>query len=422
MTDDAPDETTATGPEPGGSRKRAVLIAAAAAAAVVALGVTAWAITSGSPAPAATPSASASPSASATPSPTPTPSASFTPSPEPVSYEGRNPGMSDEEALYRAEHPATGEVWLDEPVEVEAPTGVDPYFRVDQWWHVGDRDGSRILVPSGFLTPLSIVEVAPDGAARELSSPLPSDPAPSGDTATGLPASEAYYDSLSLPATLTGPDGLTMDPRERGTSVAGLADGFEGPEYTPVATYGAISVVRRASRWDDSHGTYYAQDAAPHPADPRVVAGLELGLVVADRVENVNYFLEYPFGFGVEIVLDPLGTDEPAADGRVYRDMLDQGCANVMEYASLDTRADPAEWIPVEGSHGVPWYTPTSDNDLAHAFYDFAATNTLGWLADAGVHSFEDYREQRMMLGTPAADGYGWWVVVDGRASVRVAC
>ncbi len=108
MNDDAPDETTATGPEPGGSRKRAVLIAAAATAAVAALGVTAWAITSGSPAPAATPSVSASPSASATPSPTP--GASSTPSPEPVNYEGRNPGMSDEEALYRAEHPATGEV------------------------------------------------------------------------------------------------------------------------------------------------------------------------------------------------------------------------------------------------------------------------------------------------------------------------
>ncbi|WP_062525516.1 hypothetical protein [Demequina rhizosphaerae] len=412
------DETAAVRSVRSHRRGRAIVMGSSSLATVTVLAAGAWLLlTHGQPdvAPAITPS----PSVSA--SPTPEASASETASPEPVSYEGRNPGMSDGEAYYRAEHPATGEVWLPEPVEVEAPDALSEYG-AERWWHVGDRDDAAILVPTGFYVELAIVEVAYDGTATEVAAPLPSDPAPSGSTRTGLPASEVYYDSMALPATFTGPDGLTMNPRESGRLVLSFNGGFEGPGYEQVASVGASEVVRSGSKWDWSYESYFTQFDDYDPESPDVVAARAVDSVVLDRIESVNYFLEHPFGFGVEISLDPLATDGLRNDDRHYLDLMDRACGGVYEYGALDSQADPADWTEVGGSNGIPWYAPTVDNDLAHAFYDFAATNTLGWLADAGVRSFEDYLEQRMMLGTPAADGYGWWVTVRSEGSIRQGC
>lgn len=90
---------------------------------------------------------------------------------------------------------------------------------------------------------------------------------------------------------------------------------------------------------------------------------------------------------------------------------------------ALDTRADPSEWIAVGGSDGgIPWYAPTTGNDLARAFYGLAAAGGSTQLTDAGVDSFDDYLAERMMLATPAAEGYGWWVVIQHPGSIRQGC
>jgi len=90
---------------------------------------------------------------------------------------------------------------------------------------------------------------------------------------------------------------------------------------------------------------------------------------------------------------------------------------------ALDTRADPSEWIAVGGSDGgIPWYAPTTGNDLARAFYGLAAAGGSTQLTDAGVDSFDDYLAEHTMLATLRAEGYGWWVVIQHPGSIRQGC
>ena len=113
------DEFNAIGAKGMIKRKRALratLVAGVAAVGVIVVGAGAWA---GYGAMKVTPAVSPSSSPSTTPSASSTPSPSATPSAAPVVYEGRNPNMTDAEALARAEHPATGEVWLATPEKVE---------------------------------------------------------------------------------------------------------------------------------------------------------------------------------------------------------------------------------------------------------------------------------------------------------------
>ncbi|WP_062296512.1 hypothetical protein [Demequina maris] len=414
------DETAAVRSVKVHRRGRAIVMGSSSLATATVLAAGAWLLLTPSE-PDIAPAVAPSPSMSVSPSPTPTPSASVTAEPAPISYEGRNPDMTDGEAFYRAEHPATGEVWLPEPIEVKAPAGVSGYG-ADQWWHVGDREDAAILVPTGAYLDLAIVEVAYDGTVTEVAAPLPSDPAPSGATRTGLPASNVYYDSMALPATFTGPDGLAMDPRDRGSFVLAFDGGFEGPGYEQVTAFGGSRVVRRSETWEYSYASFFSQFDDYDAQSPAVVAARTVDEVAIDRTENVNYFLEYPFGVGTEISLDPLDTDRLRSEDYRYVDLHDLACSTVHEYGALDTQADPADWVEVGGSDGTPWYVPTRGNELARAFYDLAEAEGGARLDEIGVRSFDDYLAERVMLGTPAADGYGWWVTIRSEGSIRQGC
>ncbi|MDN4475573.1 hypothetical protein QQX09_06875 [Demequina sp. SYSU T00192] len=412
------DETAAVRSVRSHRRGRAIVMGSSSLATVTVLAAGAWLLlTPGQPdvAPAITPS----PSVSA--SPTPEASASATPSPEPVSYEGRNPGMSDGEAYYRAEHPATGEVWLDEPVAVDAPDGLQGDAA---WWEVGTRAGATILA-GGSFGGFIMVEVAADGEMSEVVSPFPHDPAAS-EGWTDLAAADTYYDSLALPATWTSADGIELDLRDHANYAYGmgtdqlnlLCDGCTELDVERVAAFGSSHAVRVV---DSGSGTVTEDDGATSWA---VASG--------GRVVAVAYALELPFGPLMPLWADPVGTQAAlravaeydeygfvSNDVPVYVELQDRFCGPDLDWAALGIDEDPADWVETTLYGDLAVHRATADNPLTGPYYE-----GLGEYYPARVEgvSLDEYASAPAIVGAPAADGSGWWIEIRQDYSVRLGC
>ncbi|MDN4483624.1 hypothetical protein [Demequina lignilytica] len=328
--------------------------------------------------------------------------------------------MSDEEALARAEHPATGEVWLDEPVEVEPPVGIDlTYLENAEWYHVGDRGSAAILVMDDFMTDV-IVEVDADGTVWEVTAPWPH--AQAGVASTlGLPVSDAYYDSLAVPHRWSSTDDVSLDLRPEFLGSWDAPSESWGPS-TPVATVGTSQVVRTT---DGGSG---AELMASGPLGPTTKAAVDQA--IGGRVEDVAYGLRLPFGFvahlpaGAVPALDDGAATLTSADDAGYVSLLDQRCGDSPDWRSFGTDEDPAGWEPIDATDVTDLYRATASNPLTAAFHAARvdmAEQGYGDPADTEL-TVDDYAALPAIIGTPAPDGSGWWIEIRSDLSLRYGC
>ncbi|MDN4490510.1 hypothetical protein QQX13_06650 [Demequina sp. SYSU T00068] len=354
----------------------------------------------------------------ATASPTEPVIASPMPSATPtlVVYEGRNPDMTDDEAVARAAHPGTGEVWLDEPVKVEPPAGLDLAYRENaSWYHVGDRGSTEILVMDDFVLN-AVVEVDDDGALSEVTSPWPHADAVA-EPSIPLPVSDVYYDSLALPRTWTSPDGVTLELRPDHM----LSWDSPSESWGPLAASARVATAEVVRLTDGGSG--WAVMAAG-PLDPATVTVLES--VVPGRVEDVSYGLRLPLGFVVHLVMDPFTGMRPDAgsDSTGYTSLLDQACGDTPDWRSFGSDEDTSDWELVDPGDEVPLYRALDSNPLVQAFHaarvDMAEHGFVE-ASDANV-SVADFAALPAIIGTPAPDGSGWWIEIRSDLSLRYGC
>ena len=391
-------------------RNRSIVTATGATMGAVVIGVGAW-IGYGVLQPAPVTSSTPTPTASAEPSRTPSATPSATPAP---TYEGRNPSMSDEEALARAASPATGEVWLDEPQEVEPGAWSDDeffsgYWDAPTWYLVGHRGDSQILSMgrSGYL-----VEVAENGEPALVIAPRP-DQDPVTVDVSGVPiavATDVYYDSLALPATVATPEGTVLDLR------ADVSRLMEQPLHE-VSTIGPVA------------GSRLVRDTA----EPYTEAwGSDVDDLLGGKVRSVTYFIETPYGALLQPPLNPLssGVQWNQGNGDMgdagFVDFFDQTCENSLMYATALDPETGGEWVEAGTVGDRPVLVPASSNTLGNAMY----ATWRQWAADFGdgmrvsdtITSLEEYLSAPAFVAVPTDDPDTWWLLLNQELSARAWC
>lgn len=384
---------------------RASLVGAAACVALLAVAGGVWAITSGDPMePIATPSPTPSHTPSVTPSPTPTPSVTA------IAYEGRNPEMTDDEALARATSPATGEVWLAEAVAANPGSWADDefwttYWGPPEWLLVGHRDGNEILTDRelGFL-----VEVSTAGAARLVAAPAPYQAASVPDTDFPITVdTEVYYDSLALPAAVTTAEGELLDLRgaRRPAKPAVLVS------WTSVEAIGGNTILRSAT---PSNADYW---------------GVEAAAILDGNVRDIHFAVQTPYGGLIHVPFAPTGDaiiwDEPfgSAGEPHFIDFFDQSCEG---FSGSLVAADPGlggPWRAVGTSKYGDVLAPEPTNELAQAIYDNWKDYVVGGGEDRSeqIGSLEEFVEAPAFVAVSGANDQ-WWLLMNNALSARYWC
>ncbi|WP_062301772.1 hypothetical protein [Demequina subtropica] len=419
------DEAVALRTVTGKRRGRAIVRSTTTVACVAVLAAGAFVLLGQEPAPIAPAVPVTTPSESPTPTPSATPSA--TPSPDPIVNEARNPDMSDEEALYRAEHPATGEVWLDEPVEVEPPVDLPWNDEGITWYLVGSRGDIEIYsVEQAVFIGWTLLELAPDGTLSGVSSPRPSDPMPEWPDGVpdaqpyldGVEESDVYYDSLALPSRWTSPEGLELTLGWGGAPV----NLYWGLTNTQVGTAGNASIIRLDN---NMLGTQV----------PEGVSSTTLGYAILD-----------PNGQAFSLAsADPLGTetsDVTLTDGTVlgsedrFHELSDGSCAATPEWTTYVQGTADGWWTEIGSTSRGAVYAPTADNTLARAVYDEWLSRhegALEYYQEEGGDlpfgpfgevepTFQDYLDLPAILAAPAPTADGWFVEIDRDLSIVAGC
>lgn len=393
-------------------RVRAALTSSVATVGAVAIGVGVWAgygALNQSPVTSSTPSASAS--ASASPSVTPSPSVTAAPV-----FEGRNPSMSDDEALARATHPATGEEWLATPHEAKPGKWANDdffagYWGPEPWYLVGHRAGNDILTQSmtGY-----IVEVDGDGTPRLIAAPRP-DQSAVLDSDLDSPiaiASDVYYDSLAVPDSIVTPEGDSLDLR---TGFAALRSDAENYAISTVAAVGPSALV---AGFSDSPTRYEYW-------------GAEVDQLLAGKVKDVTYFLRTPYGALEQLDLDPLAQpvewtgDYGALGDGPFIDFFDQSCEGLSPGTTALTPDLGGDWVVAGHSGDREVLAPGTENDLAQAMYaNWLDAKKQGSGGDAAseIHSLEEYVEAPAFVAVSTDDPDVWWLVLNATLSARYWC
>ena len=389
---------------------RATLIGAAAGVALIAVGGGAWVLANRDGSELIPP---ASPTPSATPSATPTPSSS--PSVTPILYEGRNPKMSDAEALARSEAPATGEVWLAaakaaHPGKWSKDPFWDGFDGSPVWMLVGSRDGNDILTErnNGYL-----VEVSSDGTPRLIVAPRPDQPGVSdGDDYPIDVDTVVYYDSLALPAVFTTSEGVVLNPRQAWGAAAAFADPSLN-SVSAVTSFGTNALLRSSRPSDnESWGTGVAN-------------------VLNGSTTDVRYLISTPYGATLYVPLDvaPIGSiewSEPSASGKEppLIDFFDQDCEVTPGPAVAITANAAGPWDVVGTSPTGDVMAPTASSKLAHAMYA-NYKDVFPYLSGDGptpVLSYTDYLKAPAFVAVASADPDLWWLLLNKDLSARAWC
>ena len=345
-----------------------------------------------------------------------TPAVSTTSHTQSPAYEGRNPAMSDTEALARAAHPATGETWLEKPQPVTPGAwATDDFFSArwgDQpWFVVGHRTGHDILTQS---VTGSIVEVDDEGSARLIAAPRPDQDA-SSISIDGSPIpvdAEVYYDSLAVPATATTPEGETVDLRAGNGALATEASGYA---LTAVATIGSSSLVAGTREAPVTSGFW----------------GTAVDDILTSTASEKAYFLRSPSGAMRQLPLTSLEQPVEWSAGfgtlgePVLVDFFDQSCEAVVPGTIAVTPQVGGAWVTAGHIGERKVLAPTSENSLAQAMYahwqEAAANGMGGTLADS-VRSIADYTAAPALVAVPTDDPNVWWLMLNGTVSARAWC
>jgi len=346
----------------------------------------------------------------------PTSSPTATPTPTATHPSGRNPAMTDAEALLRMTDPQTGEKWFGKPRPIATPkwAASSPDYGDDwaHWYELGTRADASILGAVNGWDELSlIVERHPDGHAVQIDHPSPNEPRPGSDAPPelGIPHdTTTYYDSFAQPAQLALASGTPL--------LVAASYGLIGRQITATATssagtYGAFEAVRY-----DSTPTFAWSD--PPPA----------GLTFA----KWDYLLRTPWGSEVVLTYAPFvgydsvkwsaGSPYTPSDQPGPTDLFDSSCggaplAPVIVVRGLTDR----DWVAAgTTARGETIYLAAPGNPLIDpiyrayadikASYGNAVVTRDEWIGDRGLVAFK----------TPSTGS--WVVYLDAGLSGRAWC
>ncbi len=304
----------------------------------------------------------------------PSPSVSASPTAVAPTFDGRNPGMTDDEALARVEHPSTGEIWFSTPHQISTPAWAvgDDYLDQEgwtEWFELGTR-GDRTIVGFQAVTLSGFFERDTAGNYEWIAFPSAKDDpaAPLWDDFAAVPKNTVvYYDSLSLPTQLVLPTGepLAVPQYDRGSFEAPGMGATELPAGDVIKTIGAYQVTRIVvpQNWIWS-GPYTV--TAP--------AGLSYS--------DLYYVLTTPYGMFIPLEYNAFGSladvswtipDTVAADGDMVRlaDLMDVGCGeHDSDHNTAVTGTTPADWVAAgTSSRGETLYIPAPGNPLVVPMY-----------------------------------------------------
>ncbi len=371
------------------------------------------------------PSASPSPSPSISASPTATASTTATPGPSDTAFPGRNPAMSDAEALARIANPSTGESWFDTPKLIAAPTWAasDSYLgdRSVHWYELGIRDGNTIVCYTDENIQ-EIFERGPDGSWQWIGAPSASEPVTGGVGVTfgfpDVPLNEhVYYDSMTLPHRFTLPTGEALDVNvnDRGGIASPGYTVKDQPAGTPVDTLGGYTILRYTTPVSFVWSDYYD---VPAPE----------GVTYHD----LYYMLRTPYGMYIPLFYTPftglgditwsVATTFTVDQYAYISDLNDISCGVwEKDHNTIVTGIPATEWT-VGGTTplGVNVYVPKASNPLAEPLYDaYVASRDANGQSHDSIGTF---------LAAPAFVGYvtpdtGQWIVyLNGAYSGRAWC
>jgi len=340
-------------------------------------------------------------------------------------FTGRNPAMTDEEALARIASPKTGETWFSVPKPIAAPSWAAGNPDLDpasiSWFEFGMRAGNTIV---GYIAEniQELFERSQGGTWQWIGAPSARQAATGATGVTfgspGVPLNESiYYDSLTLPSRFILPSGepLEVNQNDKG----GLANpGYtvaNQPKGTTVDSLGGYSIVRYATPvtfvWTGTYGV-----AAP----PGVT------------YQDLYYMLSTPYGTHIPLFYDPFsGLDAVtwsvptsfATDGSSYlADINDISCGVwEKDHNTIIVGVPAAEWtVGGTTSLGHSVYVPTASNRLLQPLYDsYAAAKSK---AGQPAASLDTFRTAPAFVGYIIPGTSQWLVYLNGAYSGRAWC
>ena len=381
----------------------------------------------------------AGPTASGSPATSPTGQASSpaaTPTPSATHPTGRNPTMTDAEALERITDPQTGEKWFGTAKTIAAPGWAAESQILSQegvhWYELGTRGSNTIVGVASSAEIDLIFERGPNGAHRQIDYPSPRQPA----TTPKFPAEEfgvahdrvTYYDSFALPQQLELPSG---DPVELGSTTSYGVDpagefllGHRGETASSGGRISSFEILRY-----DSPGTF----AWSEFYDVAAPAGVS--------VVNWYYLLRTPWGTEIPLGYDPFGTladvtwdaaypmaaPDPAREDSGYlTDLNDSGCGPWdHDHVTVVRGLPDSAWVAAGTSkRGKKVYLPATNNPLLAVMYKLYTKHLV---ADAQGPTPQPLSQQEFVAHrglvaykTPATGN--WVVFLNSALSARAWC
>jgi len=362
---------------------------------------------------------------SPTTSPSASPSESVTATTAPKA--GRDPEMSNPEALSRLTAPQTEETWLDAPRQIASPDWAagDGYLDQDWvgWYELGTR-GGRTIVGFSSETIEEIFERSGTGTWEWI--PFPSARMAVGPIADFYGGYEAvpvnasvYYDSLTLPARFTLPTGepLITPEYDWGSPEVPGNDPPSPSEGAVIDQIGEYDILR----FDEPVRWIWA-DVYPVTEPPSLT------------YREFFFVLETPYGAYLPLEYAPLGEIDdidwtidtnPAPEGYSYlADINDIGCGpRDSDHNTSVFGLSDGDWVEAgTTAGGETVYVPTETNPLVGPMYEsyrsyreeyeFAYVSQDDWIVGPALVGYR----------APGSDGGEWIVYLNGAYSGRAWC
>ncbi len=383
----------------------------------------------------------AGPTASGSPAGTPTGSASSpaaTPTPSATHPTGRNPSMTDAEALARMTDPQTGEHWFGTLKKIAAPAWARSNEFLGQewtnWYELGTRGAATIVGAATNAEVDLIFEREPDGSYLQIDYPSPresgTDPESTAQDYGVAHDRVTYYDSFAMPEHLALPSGDPLEAEMNGgygVDPAGdRLGGHKGETASSGGRFGSFEIVRY-----DSPGNFVWTQAYPEVASP---TGLSY--------ENWYYLLRTPwateiplwyrpFGAITDVTWDqahPVPASDPASEGVQYlTDLNDSGCGDWdHDHVVVVRGLTDADWVAAgTNKRGQSVYLPTKGNHLLATMYRLYAEHSwrvTGDKPDGDPLNRDEFVLRPGLVAYKTPSTGSWVVFLNGRLSARAWC